>query len=136
MTGTYTLSPPYSIFVRGFQANASCSRATDVLIVARTVNRGSRVVSRLANLYPDRFIAFGFLALGYLPPAPEQTFQEMSAKIKATLGRETFGYMPWYAADGTADVLVKNVRPFDTLLLGHGQDGLDFLGQVLTMTVW
>lgn len=94
-------------------------------------NRGSRVVSRLANLYPDRFVGFGFLALGYLPPAPEMSFEDMSRQIKAALGRETFGYMPWFAADGTADVLKQNVSILNTRMLLCLMDD----GDILTMTI-
>lgn len=33
--------------------------------------RGSKTTSVLANLYADRFLGFGFLAVGYLPPNTE-----------------------------------------------------------------
>ncbi len=39
--------------------------------------RGCKIGSRLANYYPDRFIGFGFLAVGYLPPNTEQTYEQL-----------------------------------------------------------
>lgn len=74
------------------------------------MDRGSRVVSRIANLYPDRFIGFAFLALGYLPPAPETTFEDSTKRIEQLLGRETNGYMLWFSEEGTAKIIKENVR--------------------------
>lgn len=74
------------------------------------MDRGSRVVSRIANLYPERFIGFGFLALGYLPPAPTTTFEDTTKEVEKELGRETFGYQLWLSEEGTAEIIKKNVR--------------------------
>ena len=54
--------------------------------------RGSRLASRLANLYPDRFAAFAFLALPYSPPAPHFDLHAVLENSKLTLGYETHGY--------------------------------------------
>lgn len=56
MTGEYTTTLNLSIATRFSMA---CSLRTF---------RGSKTVSVLANLYPNRFLAFGFLTVGYLPP--------------------------------------------------------------------
>lgn len=74
------------------------------------MDRGSRVVSRIANLYPERFIGFGFLALGYQPPAPTTTFEDTTKEVEKALGRDTLGYQLWLSEEGTAKIIKKNVR--------------------------
>ena len=54
--------------------------------------RGSTLASRLAIYYPDRFIGFAFLGVGYTPPTPFR-MDEMMAATKKALGYELFGYM-------------------------------------------
>jgi hypothetical protein len=39
------------------------------------------VTARLANYYPDRFIGFGFLAVGYVPP-PNQKYEQFIAMVR------------------------------------------------------
>ena len=48
------------------------------------VGRGSVTVSRLANLYQDdkRYIGFGFLAVGYVPPDPEGDYEKTKAAVR------------------------------------------------------
>jgi hypothetical protein len=63
------------------------------------------VASRLANLYPERFTGFAFLALGYYPPSP--SFDVVSANARA---KAKFGY----------------VRLSPLSLAGLNQRGIDF----------
>lgn len=67
-------------------------------------------MSRLANLYQARFVGFAFLALGYLPPTPDSTFEDVEKSSTQVLGRDPFGYMLWFSEEGTAEVIEKNVR--------------------------
>ena len=79
-------------------------------LLAWAANRGSRVASRLANLYPARFIAFAFLAVGYNPPNPSWNWVELNEMLKTALGRELGGYQVWFSEDGTAKTIESNVN--------------------------
>lgn len=56
--------------------------------------RGSKTTSVLANLHSDRFIGFGFLAVGYIAPSESWGLEHLRETSLKYLGRETFGY--WY----------------------------------------
>lgn len=56
--------------------------------------RGSWVVSRLANYYPERFLAFAFISVAYGQPSPDLNVDQLNAMTKQVLGYEEFGY--WY----------------------------------------
>ena len=45
-------------------------------------HRGVKIASRLANLYADRFIAFAFLAVGYMPPQPQFNLEVVLAMVR------------------------------------------------------
>ncbi|KAJ3518285.1 hypothetical protein NMY22_g13759 [Coprinellus aureogranulatus] len=56
---------------------------------------GSKTTSVLANLYSERFLAFGFLTVGYVPPMSTGTsIEELRDSAIENLGYENFGY--WY----------------------------------------
>lgn len=55
-------------------------------------HRGSAVVSRLHNYYPDRFSAFAFLSVGYYPPQPDFNVTLANESTKKELGYEQWGY--------------------------------------------
>ncbi|KAK0204252.1 Alpha/Beta hydrolase protein [Desarmillaria ectypa] len=98
---------------------------------------GCKISSRLANYYPDRFIAFGFLAVGYFPPGTEKDYYEpMLALVcssisagaitqiilqsKKTFGYEVFGYWSFYSSDGADKIIEDNMESFLRLL--YAQD--------------
>lgn len=68
------------------------------------VRRGSAVLSRLANLYSERFHAFAWLALSYFPPA-WQTSGIADASAKST----QFGYWEYLSRDEAYVMTEKNV---------------------------
>lgn len=76
------------------------------------LRRGSRVVSRLANYNPSRFLAFAFLSVGYFVPGPNTTFIEMNEGLTQEIGRELFGYMAWFGQNGSAAVIEEKVCLF------------------------
>ncbi|KAG6876514.1 hypothetical protein C0992_012610 [Termitomyces sp. T32_za158] len=78
--------------------------------------RGSGVVSRLANYYPDRFVAFAFLALGYFPPS-SMKFADSYAQTSEIAGRELFGYWYFFAEKGAPELIEKNIDSFYSLAL-------------------
>lgn len=54
--------------------------------------RGSTLNSRVANYYQDRFLGFGFVAVGYTTPQPDLNLDVFIAFIKQMVGYETSGY--------------------------------------------
>jgi soluble epoxide hydrolase/lipid-phosphate phosphatase len=67
--------------------------------------RGSFLTSRLASYYPERFLAFGFLSVGYI--SPEGTnLQAVMNHTKKTLGYEIFGYFLFFSEEG-ADAIIE-----------------------------
>lgn len=65
--------------------------------------------SRLANYRADRFAAFAFLALGYLPPVPDFNVNVINAKSLSARGYENFGYWNFFAKDEAAKVIENHV---------------------------
>ncbi|KAI0266439.1 alpha/beta-hydrolase [Gloeopeniophorella convolvens] len=77
---------------------------------------GSRVVSRLADLYSDRFIAYAFLAAGYLPPQKEPLDPpKLSALYKKATGRDAFGYWEFFLAEDAASLIEAHPDSFYNL---------------------
>ena len=50
------------------------------------------MTSRLANYYPERFLAFGFVSVAYVPPSPDLDVGKLCELTKEVLGYEEFGY--------------------------------------------
>lgn len=83
--------------------------------------RGSAVTARLANLYADRFSAFGFLAYSYNAPAPDFDYQKSLVLTKQVFGYELYGYWRFFSEEGADKVCEKHVStsnsPFSPLFL-------------------
>ncbi|KAL4255492.1 AB hydrolase superfamily protein [Pleurotus pulmonarius] len=77
---------------------------------------GSRVASRLADLYEDRFIAFAFLALGYIAPCPTFDMDEVLALTKKLAGYELLGYWKLFGAPDGVETIEKNLQSFYSAL--------------------
>ncbi len=69
-------------------------------------NRGSFLVSRLANYYHDdaRFLAFAFFAVSY---QPDFDIKATNAKSKQLLGYEILGYWFFLAQDEHASQIIQ-----------------------------
>ncbi|KAH9940026.1 alpha/beta-hydrolase [Epithele typhae] len=62
-------------------------------VVAIGHDWGSALVSALVHHHQDRFRAFAWLAVGYLPPSPQAfDLDALCATLKAATGSEIFGY--------------------------------------------
>jgi len=85
-------------------------------LVLATTGRGSIFLSRLANNYADRFIAFGFLAVGYVPPSPLK-FSDYLANTVKLAGYELLGYWYFFAEDTASKLLEENFESFFSMLL-------------------
>ncbi|KAJ3565460.1 hypothetical protein NP233_g7616 [Leucocoprinus birnbaumii] len=81
---------------------------------------GSAIASRLANYHPDRFVGFGFLAVGYFAPAPDQSYEDTVAFIKQAFGKEAFRYQEFFADAEGAKLCEKNFDSFYSLI--HAED--------------
>ncbi|KAK0459856.1 Alpha/Beta hydrolase protein [Desarmillaria tabescens] len=89
-------------------------------VVAIGHDWGSKVSSRLANYYPDRFIAYGFLAVGYVLPRFENNYEQFLALSKETFGYEIFGYWSFLSSPGADKIIEDNMESF--LRLIYSQD--------------
>ncbi|KAK0219924.1 hypothetical protein IW262DRAFT_1272900, partial [Armillaria fumosa] len=77
---------------------------------------GVVTASRLANYYPDRFLEFGFLAVGYYPPDIPPPYEEMMQTLKQHIGTELYGYWSYFSETDVHTKLEKNLDSFYTLL--------------------
>ncbi|KAK0451001.1 Alpha/Beta hydrolase protein [Armillaria borealis] len=83
--------------------------------------RGSKVSSRLANYYHDRFIAYGFLAVGYVVPRFENNYEQFLALSKKTFGYEIFGYWSFFSSPGADKIIEDNMEPFLRLIYSRNR---------------
>ncbi|KAF7784605.1 hypothetical protein Agabi119p4_770 [Agaricus bisporus var. burnettii] len=81
---------------------------------------GSIVTARLANYYPDRFLGFGFLAVGYLPPNPAHTYEDTLELMRKSFGSERLGYQSFFAEPDGHILCEKNFDTFYSIV--HPKD--------------
>ncbi|KAI0341821.1 alpha/beta-hydrolase [Trametopsis cervina] len=60
---------------------------------------GSKVVSRLANHYPERFYAYAFFAVSFVPVTPPVDYDEMLVNEKAKYGSVLNGFWGYLATN-------------------------------------
>ncbi|KAF5345629.1 hypothetical protein D9758_015161 [Tetrapyrgos nigripes] len=74
---------------------------------------GSKTASRLANYFPERFLAYAFLVVGYTTPDYFATpFEERLSLDKAVLGYERFAYWNFMASKGADQLIMNNFDSF------------------------
>ncbi|KAH9851403.1 Alpha/Beta hydrolase protein [Lenzites betulinus] len=74
---------------------------------------GSGILSRCANLYQERFLAFAWNAVGYTPP--QKYKMELDAfieYIKAATGSPRYGYWKFFTAEDGAALCEQNIDSF------------------------
>ncbi|ETW76562.1 Esterase/Lipase [Heterobasidion irregulare TC 32-1] len=71
--------------------------------------------SRLANYYNDRFLAFAFFAVGYIPPNPVFDPAAQAAKTRELAGRDLFAYWEFFSEEGADKTIEKNFDSFFSL---------------------
>ncbi|TEB39022.1 alpha/beta-hydrolase [Coprinellus micaceus] len=81
-------------------------KATDVVAIGH--DWGSKTTSLLANLYADRFLGFGFLAVGYLPPNAKP--------LPETVLDQMVGYWKFFTAPDATNVIKEHIESFYDLL--------------------
>ncbi|KAL0056717.1 hypothetical protein AAF712_016677 [Marasmius tenuissimus] len=77
---------------------------------------GSKITARIANYFPDRFSAFGFLAVGNLGPAFFDTpYSVLNNLTKAVMGYESFGYWDFFSRPGAHEILEDRLESLFSL---------------------
>lgn len=73
-------------------------------------HRGSFLVSRLAYFHQDRFIAFAFLTVSYMPPAGTPfDANAINAQMEQMVGYGPLGYQIFFCEDGAPEILREHV---------------------------
>ncbi|KIP06414.1 hypothetical protein PHLGIDRAFT_106968 [Phlebiopsis gigantea 11061_1 CR5-6] len=86
-------------------------------VVAIGHDWGSASVSRLANWYPERVIAYAFLAVSYSPPRSKNyDYDVFLARLKQKYGYELFGYWGFFNRDDADQVIQDHIESFMSLL--------------------
>ncbi|KAF9022958.1 alpha/beta-hydrolase [Hymenopellis radicata] len=79
---------------------------------------GAKVASRLANYFPDRFIAYAFMAVAYVPPSTENKYEAMLEFTKKAFGYELFGYWRFFSEPDAVEVVEAHMDSFISILYG------------------
>lgn len=80
-------------------------------------NRGCRVGSRLANLYPERHLASVFISLTYTPPVLDDGNAQMRINFaKEKLGQDIFSYWKFFASEEAPHLISEHVSCFPVQL--------------------
>ncbi|KAJ3557331.1 hypothetical protein NM688_g1528 [Phlebia brevispora] len=80
---------------------------------------GSKAASRLASHFPDRFIAYAFLAVPYVPLHPSIKFEDYLAAVKQVNGYETYGYWPFFSSEEADGIIKEHIDSFVSVLYPH-----------------
>ncbi|KAF8973706.1 Alpha/Beta hydrolase protein [Flammula alnicola] len=97
-----------------YRASLICKDIIEILdaeglhiVIAIGHDLGSKVASRLANFYPERFQAYAFLAVPYCAPRPLSKMDHSLRLTKKMCGYELCGHTHFYAEDN-ADKIIEN----------------------------
>ncbi|EGN94119.1 hypothetical protein SERLA73DRAFT_188704 [Serpula lacrymans var. lacrymans S7.3] len=109
-----------------YVASKVCKDLIDILdfekvekVVAVGHDWGSKVVSRLANFYPERFLAFAFFAASYIAPATVYDYQKHIEMSRSTVGHDQFGYWEFFAEEGSDKVIEQHWDSFHSIIFPH-----------------
>ncbi|EKM52143.1 uncharacterized protein PHACADRAFT_151144 [Phanerochaete carnosa HHB-10118-sp] len=80
---------------------------------------GSKVVSRLANYYPERFLAYAFFAVPFVQIRPPMDMQVLLDASKQKYGYELFGYWLFLSEPDANDVLQAHIGSFISIFFPH-----------------
>lgn len=76
--------------------------------------RGSGVVSRLANYFPARYVAYALFSVAFMVPDPNKSLESVVAFMTEHLGYNPYGYWYFFNEDDAGEVMTAHVR--DNLL--------------------
>ncbi|TFK21810.1 alpha/beta-hydrolase [Coprinopsis marcescibilis] len=77
---------------------------------------GSITVSRLANLYQDRFLGFVFIAVGYAAPNTSFSYEQIKAAWNQVAGYESIGYWSFFSSPEAEGLIKKHAKSFSDIL--------------------
>ncbi|CCL99358.1 uncharacterized protein FIBRA_01376 [Fibroporia radiculosa] len=83
-------------------------RISEESLKVQNHSRGAVLVSRLANYYPERFLAFAFLAVGYSPPHVGYTYEGTVNLLTQAVGYNPFGYWQFCTEEGAGKVITDH----------------------------
>lgn len=72
--------------------------------------RGSFLVSRLANYFPERFLKFVFLDIAYQVPTGHLDVDAINDMSEKMLGYPVFGYWKFFNSADAAELIDRNVH--------------------------
>ncbi|EKM50572.1 uncharacterized protein PHACADRAFT_104575 [Phanerochaete carnosa HHB-10118-sp] len=81
-------------------------------VVAIGHDWGSKAVSRLANYYPERFLAYAFFAVPFMGITPPTDFQISLDYLKQKYGYEIYGYWSFFSAPDADEVIQAHIDSF------------------------
>ncbi|KAF6754468.1 Alpha/Beta hydrolase protein [Ephemerocybe angulata] len=73
---------------------------------------GATTASSLANLHADRFLGFGFLAVGYQAPNTNLTYEQILESNAKLLGYENFGYWKFFSSPDADRIIRGHLQSF------------------------
>lgn len=83
------------------------------------------LTSRLAARYQDRFLAFAFLANGYMAPDPNFDYHKVMERNKQLFGNEILGYWASMDAEDAEQFALEHVCiPVLVSELSDGEDAV------------
>ncbi|GJE91560.1 alpha/beta hydrolase [Phanerochaete sordida] len=85
-------------------------------VVAIGHDWGSLAVSRLSNYFPERFLAYAFLAVQFLPPEVPANFSAVLAAQQAQYGYELYGYWLFYAEHDANAIIQAHMDSYVSII--------------------
>ncbi|KAF8922734.1 alpha/beta-hydrolase [Mucidula mucida] len=85
---------------------------------------GSKITSRLANYFPDRFIAYAFMAVAYIAPTTENNYEAMLEFTKKAFGYELFGYWRFFSEPDAVKIVEERMDSFISVLYGKDKNAM------------
>ncbi|TFK36833.1 Alpha/Beta hydrolase protein [Crucibulum laeve] len=102
-----------------YRANLLCKDILELMNVVgaeRTIvighGLGSKIVSRLANFYSERFLGFAFLAVPYCVPKPTSTIEHTIWSTKKMCGYELCGHSVFFAEENANEIIETHMESF------------------------
>jgi len=77
---------------------------------------GAIFAARIAARYQDRFLGFGFLSLGYMPPTPDFNYDAVLKANREAFGNEIFGYWEFLNQDDAPKIANEHFESFYSIL--------------------
>ena len=66
-------------------------------------------MSRIANFFPERLVAYAFFSVGYYPPDLGFDYMKQVQLMKDLMGMEYMGYMEFFDSDAAAQIIEEHV---------------------------